>query len=240
MWKNLYQKTIYEIYKSKELLGYKIFEFEKMFVVLWNDLQMPYYNMAHCSKFGNAEWDVIKNNIPKTFMSIASGSVVTDETLPLKKGTPSYLMALNLQNKVAEDKRFKILRVTNRKTAEDFCEVVTEVYNKPKDRDLLSEYFFKEANLDNCFRYIGYIDDEPAGAVEFSEGKTAACVSWGAVKEKYRKRGLYKAMFAHAINNEIDRGLKTIVLNSSEMGKDIYKKMGFSALADRYNYILEK
>lgn len=240
MWKNLYQKTIYEIYKSKEFLGYKIFESDKMFVILWSDQQMPYYNMAHCHKFGKNDLDFIRENIPDTFISIASENAVTDENLSLKKGTPSYLMVLNIQNTITENQQFKILRVTDDKTVSDFCEVITEVYDKTKDRERLIEYFSKERNLDNCFRYIGYINNEPAGAVEFSEGTEAACVSWGAVREKFRKHGLYKAMLAHAINHEIDRGLNTIVLNSSEMGKDIYIKMGFTTLASRYNYVLEK
>lgn len=240
MWQNLYQKTIYEVYKSKEFLGYKIFEFEKMFVILWNNQQMFYFNMAHTNKFGKDELAIIQKNIPDTFLCVASSNAIDDETLPLKKGTPSYLMALNVQNKIEENTRFKILRVSNQKTVADFCDVITDVYDKKKDRELLIDYFTKEIGLENCFRYVGYIDNEPAGAVEFSEGEDAACVSWGAVKKEFRKRGLYKAMFARAINNEINRGINTIVLNSSEMGRDIYIKMGFMSLANRYNYVLEK
>ena len=239
MWKNLYQKTIYEIYKSKEFLGYKIFEFEKMFVILWNDQQMYYYNMAHAQNFGKNELTSVQKNIPDTYMCVASSNAVDDDSLPLKKGTPSYLMVLNAQNKIEENAPFKISRVTNQKTVSDFCDVITDVYNKKEDRELLIDYFTKELGLENCFRYVGYIDNKPAGAVEFSEGKEAACVSWGAVKEEFRKRGLYKAMFAHAINNEIDRGINTIVLNSSEMGRQIYLKMGFTPLANRHNYVLE-
>ena len=54
---------------------------------------------------------------------------------------------------------------------------------------------------------MGYIDNKPAGTIEFSEGKAAAYVSWGAIKKEFRRRGLYKSMFAHAINQEIDRGI---------------------------------
>ena len=239
MWKNLYQKTIYEIYKSKEFLGYRILECENMFIVLWSDQRMSYFNMAHCSRFGKDESDFIKNNIPNTSMCIAADNIITDELLPVKMSEPSYLMMLTIQKKFEESSSFKISRVINQKTVLDFCDVVTDVYGKTKDKELLIEYFSKELNVENCFRYVGYINDEPAGAVEFSEGKSAACVSWGAVKEKFRKRGLYKAVFAHAVNNEINRGLNTIVLNSSEMGKDIYFKMGFVPLANRYNYVLE-
>ena len=239
MWKNLYQKTIYEIYKSKEFLGYKIYEFEKMFVILWSNQQMFYYNMAHAQKFGKNELVSIQKNIPDTYMCVASNNIL-DDSLPLKKGTPSYLMFYNAQNKIEENTPFEILRVTNQKTVSDFCDVITDVYNKKEDRELLIDYFTKELCLENCFRYVGYINNEPAGAVEFSEGTEAACVSWGAVKEEFRRRGLYRAMFAHAINNEINRGKNTIVLNSSEMGREIYLKMGFVSLANRYNYILEK
>lgn len=240
MWKNLYQKTVYEAYKSKEHLGYKIFEFEEMFVVLWNDQQMFYWNIAHCNKFGKNELNFIKENIPNTFLCIASSNVIEKKLSILKKGTPSYLMMLNLSNKIETNKQFKILRVNNQKTLLDFCDITTKVYDIEKDKESLVSSFSKEINLDNCFKYVGYIDDNPAGTLEFSEGSEAAYVAWGAVKPEFRKRGLYKSMLIHAINHEIDRGFNKIVLNSSEMGKEIYAKMGFIPLAERNNYVLEK
>ena len=109
-----------------------------------------------------------------------------------------------------------------------------------RDKDELIKSFANETNLKNCFKYVGYIDNEPAGMIEFSEGKNTAYASWGAVREKFRRQGLYKAIFAHAINYEFDRGIKTILLNSSEMGREAYRKMGFTPLTDRYNYVLDK
>ena len=239
MWKNLYQKTVYEAYKTKEHLGYKILETKDMFVVLWNNQQMYYWNIAHCNKFSENELKFIKNNIPDTFLCIASTNIIKDEIFPLKKGTKSYLMVLDAQNKINEDNRFKILRVTNQETLIDFCDIATEVYEIEKDKQALISSFSKELDLDNCFKYVGYIDNKPAGTIEFSEGKEAAYVSWGAVKKEFRMRGLYKSMFAHAINQERDRGIHKIVLNSSEMGKEVYIKMGFVPLDNRNNYILE-
>ena len=61
MWKNLYQKTVYEAYKTKEHLGYKIFEFGEMFVVLWNNQQMFYWNIAHCNKIENYKQALINS-----------------------------------------------------------------------------------------------------------------------------------------------------------------------------------
>jgi len=240
MWQNLYQKTIYEIYKSREHLGYKIFDFDEMFVVLWNNQQMSYFNMVHCHKFGPWEFNLIKQNFPDTFLSVASAQVVTENLSILKQGTPSYLMMCDVQNSLAEDDRFEILRVTDERTVADFCDVVTEVYDRKQDKDALMRGFLQELDLDNCFRYVGYINHQPAGTVELAEGKEAVCVSWGAVKNEFRKRGLYRTMLVHAIHKEADRGLKTIVLNSSEMGRDIYTTMGFVPLAPRYNYVLDR
>ena len=141
--------------------------------------------------------------------------------------------------KLLENKIFKILSVTDEKTAADFCDVITDVYDKTQDRELWLKSFKNELKLDNCFMYVGYVDDEPAGAVEFSEGLEAVYICWGAVKEAFRNRGLYKSLLVYAINYEIDRGIHKIVLNASEMGKEIYLKMGFHMLADRYNYVIE-
>ena len=239
MWMNLYQKTVYEAYKSKERLGYMFFETKNMFIVLWNETQMSYLNAVHCQQFGKAELNFIKEKLPNTFLCIASNQSVDDIALPVKKGTSSYLMMLKAQSPMKENNRFEILRVTDQKTLADFCDVVTDVYDLAKDKDALLRSCSKEIGLDNCFKYVGYVNHQPAGAVEFSEGKDAAYVAWGAVKQPYRKQGLYTAIMARAINYEIDRGLNTIVLNSSETGKSVYKKMGFEFLADRHNYILE-
>ena len=240
MWQNLYQKTVYEVYKAKEYLGYKIFNFEEMFVILWNDQQIPSLNIVHCNKFDKGQLDFIKKNIPDTFLCIASNNVVTKELPSLKEGRTSYLMELTLQNKLEENKPFKILRVKDEKTLVDFCNIVTDVYDMAKNKETLLRSFSKELDLDYCSRYVGYIDNKPAGSIEFSEGKSAVYVCWGAVKQEFRKRGLYTSMLVRAINHEVDRGFNKILLNSSEIGKDIYAKMGFVPFANRYNYVFEK
>jgi len=232
---NLYQKTTYEVYQAREHLGYKIFDFDNMFAILWNEQKLYYCNMIHADKFGKEELKTIKEKFPNTFFGVASAH----EADNLEKGNASYLLVLNVADKFKEDQDFEILKVTNEKTAADFADVIAEVYHKEKDRDLWLKSFKEEIALDNCFRYVGYIDGKPAGTVEFSEGKEAVSVCWGAVKEVYRGKGLYKAMLYFAINNEFDRGFNKIVLNSSEMGRAIYLKMGFVPLADRFNYVVD-
>ncbi len=240
MWKNLYQKTMYEAYKTKEHLGYKIVEFENMFAVLWNNQNVPYYNIIHCDKFGQKELDIIKQNIPDTFLCIASNHEIVEDLANVKKGHATYLMKLDVKEKIINNSQFKIVKVSDLETLKQFCDIAAEVYDLTKDKDELIKSFANETNLENCFKYVGYINDEPAGMIEFSEGKNAAYASWGAVREKFRRQGLYKAIFAYAINYEFDRGIKTILLNSSEMGKEAYKKMGFVPLTSRYNYVLDK
>lgn len=66
MQKNLFQKTVYEVYKSKETLGYKIIETPHMFIILWNDHTISRLNVAHCEKFTNEEFDFIRKKIKNT------------------------------------------------------------------------------------------------------------------------------------------------------------------------------
>ena len=67
---------------------------------------------------------------------------------------------------MAKEKKFQTLI--------DFCDIATEVYEIEKDKQALISSFSKELDLDNCFKYVGYIDNKPAGTIEFSEGKEAA------------------------------------------------------------------
>lgn len=238
MWKNLYQKTMYEAYKSKQHLGYKVIDFDNMFAVLWNNQNIPYYNIVHCDMLGKKELDLLKKEIPNTFLCIASNTPISEE-LGLKIGKPSYPMILKADDKLNFDTKFEVKRVSNHEMLVQFCEVASEVFNLTNDVDELIKSFANETNLDNCFKYVGYIDNEPVGSLEVSEGIDGAYISWGAVKKEYRRRGMYRAMLAHAINHEIDRGFKTILLCSSQMAIDVYAKMGFKTLAERNNYVLE-
>lgn len=70
--KNLFQKTVYEVYKSKEAWGYKIIETSYMFIILWNDQTISGLNVVHCEKFTDEEFNFIKENLKGIEFGIAT------------------------------------------------------------------------------------------------------------------------------------------------------------------------
>ena len=186
--------------------------------------------------------DIVMQNEKRLYTS-RQNATTQNQVLKIAKKAQKVqdeMSKLDVKEKIINNSQFKIVKVSDLETLKQFCDIAAEVYDLTKDKDELIKSFANETNLKNCFKYVGYINDEPAGMIEFSEGKNAAYASWGAVREKFRRQGLYKAIFAYAINYEFDRGIKTILLNSSEMGREAYRKMGFTPLTDRYNYVLDK
>ena len=85
MQKNLFQQTVYEVYKNKEAAGYKIIETPTMFLVLWNEPRLLDLNVAHCQKFEKTELDFLRRRFKGLKLSIASNeqsSVRTDRLTP--------------------------------------------------------------------------------------------------------------------------------------------------------------
>ncbi|OAS14399.1 GNAT family N-acetyltransferase [Paenibacillus oryzisoli] len=75
--------------------------------------------------------------------------------------------------------------------------------------------------------YVGFLDGHPAGAATaFQEGDTIGIYNVATV-EAYRRRGIGSAMTAHAIREGQVSGAQLAVLQSSELGVNVYRELGF-------------
>ena len=241
MKKNLLQKTLYEINQQKQVAGYKTIECDDGFILLWNHPLLYYYSKAHCETVTEKNYVFFKENFPFKTLSIAANHRSSlENTHPdlIFNGT-SDTMLLEQKTLLPENSRFKIKPVKNKNDIKIFAQVASEVFNHPEVYNQLAESLSVDINLKHCHKYIGYDNEEPAGIIELSEGKEAVFISWVAVRENFRRKGLCHTLLAHTINKEIKNNFTKFMLVSSTEGKIVYKLFGFQDFALRYNYTLQ-
>lgn len=111
-----------------------------------------------------------------------------------------------------------------------------ESYDFIKDNCYL--YFQKSLANDSCDVVLAerngvvvgtgtvfYYDSVPSG---FNPRGKNAYVTSLYVEPEYRNRGIAKAILTEITSKSVARGYEIIMLNASDMGKNLYKKMGFT------------
>jgi GNAT superfamily N-acetyltransferase len=91
-----------------------------------------------------------------------------------------------------------------------------------------ADYYLNHANGSTLYTY--YHDKKPIATVELFETDTDTIGIYGlATLEDARGQGIGSALMTHALNTAKERGFKQVVLQASESGIGIYKKLGFKA-----------
>lgn len=239
MQKNLFQQTVYEVYKNKEAAGYRIIETPTMFLVLWNEPRLLDLNVAHCQKFEKTELDFLRRRFKGLKLSIASNeqsSVRTDRLTP--DGTAAAML-LETAAPLPQKKKFEIKRVETPQDTESFCKIAAEAFRMQDDVSVLARSLYPDIDNPHCLKYIGYAGNTPAGIIEIASGSEACLISWVGVIPSCRRQGLCSALLVHAINGEMQKGCHKFVLVAAPLGQKIYASFGFKTIAERYDYILD-
>lgn len=239
MLKNLFQQTVFEVYKNKEKAGYKVIETEAMFVVLWNNQKLSGLNVVHCNKFEKEELDFLQNNFHHMELMIASNieSNINDKRLTYDE--PASSMILEAKTLLPQKKNFEIKLVQTPQDINCFCQIAGEVFHMQNEVDKLEQSLSSDIKDSQCLKYIGYVENKPAGIIEIAKGKDAALISWVGVIQKFRRQGLCSALITHVINQEIKKGCNKFVLVATPTGQKVYSSVGFKVLSNRYDYILK-
>ncbi len=239
MLKNLFQKTVFEVYKNKEKAGYKVTETPTMFVVLWNNQRLSGLNVVHCNKFDKEELDFLQNNFRNMELMIACNteSKIIDKRLTYDE--PASSMILEADTLLPIKKNFEIKLVQTPQNINCFCQIAGEVFHMQNEVEELAQSLASDIKDSQCLKYIGYIENEPAGIIEIAKGRDAALISWVGVIEKFRRQGLCSALVTYAINQEIKKGCNKFVLVATPTGQKVYSSVGFKVLSNRYDYILK-
>ncbi|MFP4529309.1 MAG: GNAT family N-acetyltransferase [Candidatus Kapaibacterium sp.] len=87
-------------------------------------------------------------------------------------------------------------------------------------------------------RWVGYIDGAPVCTSALFTGRGVPGIYYVVTLDEFRGRGLGRAITAVALLRAHEAGHKICVLQSSQMGYPLYKKMGFREKCKFHQYIL--
>jgi len=143
-------------------------------------------------------------------------------------------MAYNLKNLSIERKLLKkieIIKVENVETFKIWNDVVLTGFALPKD--LLTDFFQKAFSFmllnDTPFAsaYLAYYDGHPVASSLVIYKAGVAGIYNVTTLEKARGKGIGTAITLVPLIEAKELGYETAILHSSEMGYNVYKKMGF-------------
>ncbi|GAB4252591.1 MAG: GNAT family N-acetyltransferase [Ekhidna sp.] len=101
--------------------------------------------------------------------------------------------------------------------------------------DLTSQLYLDPSNGIELFIY--YHEGEPVSTVElFATDHTTVGLYGFTTLEAYRGLGIGSALMRHSLNRAKHLGFKQAILQATEDGIGIYKKMGFEAINKYYEY----
>jgi len=179
-------------------------------------------------------WVSSENQAGKTKLSLA--------TLSLKEQNCEVGMTLDLANyKPIDHPQFDYIRVvTDHESLNDYATVIANHWN-PADQHVIS--YYKETGdhyLDEQSRIVlcvYYHENVPVCTVEMFPTDNQIIGLYGlATLEKYRGHGIGTAMMAFALKKAKEANYQQVILQASEDGYGIYKKLGFEAHTTYYEF----
>lgn len=125
--------------------------------------------------------------------------------------------------------------VTTPEEREEFLQVFSDVFDIPTEigRDLMTDASWKD---DQLMSFLGRVDDTAVACGQLvMEGEVAGVYSIG-VTEEFRRRGIGEAMTWEVLRAGRESGCQVGVLQSSEMGYELYEKMGFETVVTYHQF----
>ena len=125
----------------------------------------------------------------------------------------------------------EIQTVSSAEAFADFARVAADCFqlDPVMTRDILSPSLLEQKD---AHFYLGYVDGAPVATSSLLVTARTAGVHYVATLDSHRKRGIGDAMTRHAVNEGADAGAEIAALQSSDMGKPVYERMGFRVACD--------
>jgi GNAT superfamily N-acetyltransferase len=164
------------------------------------------------------------------------------DRLNLKQQNLEPGMLLNLSNyePIQSTNHINAVIGNDVKLIQDYAEVVARNWT-PTDLNVL-EYYSKAAssilNSTNTVKFsIYYHENKPVSVIELfsSNDKTVGLYGLAAL-ERYRGKGIGTALLTFVLNKCKELGFSNVILQASEDGFGIYKKLGFTIYTEYYEF----
>ena len=164
------------------------------------------------------------------------------EAFDIKEQASEVGMGLDLTDyqPIFDERHKNIQLVTTKEQLETYARVIAENWSPPDQNvlqyyDLTSKHYLNPANSIQLLIY--YHEGQPASCVELfpTDKKTIGFYGF-ATLEKFRGQGIGTTLLAFALNKAKESGYKNAILQGTEDGLNIYKKMGFKDYTMYYEF----
>ena len=122
----------------------------------------------------------------------------------------------------------EIKEVLNLEELKTWTDVLVESFEFSKISRSYKKYFINAGieNL-NFHYYLGFFNGKPAASSILFKGKHAAGLFYIGTLHEFRGKGIAEAMVRHILIKAQNHGYAVSVLQASELGYPLYKKIGF-------------
>ena len=104
------------------------------------------------------------------------------------------------------------------------------------DTDFIYESFKMDIGKKHATYFIFCKGAKPVGISQVIRGAGYSAVYWVGILEEYRRKGYGKELVMQSLNYEIAHKRTKFMLTASELGLNIYKKLGFKPMDTFYKY----
>ena len=161
------------------------------------------------------------------------------EVAPPLTGMAADLLALN--EDIAMPADLKIVRAGEASTLHDFVQVSLAGFGIPQTSE--NAYFTLLDGLGYqlpLWNYVGYLKGMPVGIAQLFLGAGVAGMYWVCTLPEARGQGIGRLMFLTPLLEARALGYRIGVLNASQMGEGIYRRLGFQEFCRSGYYFLSE
>ena len=154
--------------------------------------------------------------------------------------TPGMAVDLHeLNDAIQTADRFEIRSVADEESLHIWAKVFVNGYGLPRNWESIAFDLWRQLGLDLPIRnYLGYLNDEPVSTSTVFYGGGAAGIYCVATLPNARGKGIGAAITLKPLLEAREMGYRIGVLQSSEMGFNVYKKLGFRHLCQIEHFYL--
>lgn len=185
-------------------------------------------NLEYCI-WVNAE--NLSEDVKKIFSELGMLEQASEVGMALKFENYQYVENINHLN---------IRQVKDEESLSTYAKVIAENW-MPADQNVLKYYEQTSSQYldpsNHIKLYIYYHEGEPASCVELFPADSETVGFYGfATLEKFRGKGIGTSLLTFALNMAKELGYKNAILQGTEDGLNIYKKIGFENYTTYYEF----
>lgn len=184
---------------------------------------------------GEFEWKVYDHDTPSDIRDrLHAHGFVSEElesllVLDLETAPPEFFQPPSID----------VQRVFDRRQLADIGRVQAEVWGEPfDDLEEMLETELRESP-DSLSVYAVYVDGHPASNawIRYYPERSFAELYGGSTVERFRSRGIYRALVAARVQEARRRGVRFLAVDTSAMSRPILEKLGFVFLTHTQPFV---